>query len=342
MNKIIKRVRKPSPNPLKYLRLHRNENGQKYKSKLDLDRYYPDVLGAIQKLKDYFNIKKNTSIILGLGAESIIKDIFIWHSNKHKKKNILIYDPNYYMYEHYAKLFNYKITKFKLLKDSNFYLNSTDIISAIKKNKINLLSLINPSAPVEKKIKHNELLKIINFCKNNYITIILDEVYLNFSSSSSIKYLTKLSNLIIVKSFTKMAGYPGIRAGFAICNKKIFDELDSYRLSIELPSQTILKIIKILNKPKLIINNENNIQKVITYSKKELIKKGYKVYNKNINSLIFEINNHKLKNQIVIKFQKNNILVNSDFKLDLKNCISFTATHMFNVKTLINLLDKNK
>ena len=132
--------------------------------------------------------------------------------------------------------------------------------------------MVNPSAPLEKQLNFNEVLKITRYAKKNNITVLLDEVYRNFSENQSIQYINRFNNLIIVKSFSKMVGYPGIRAGFAICKRDIFLELDSYRLSIEIPSYTVKKMTKILNNPKQIRKSEINVQKVLEYAKKDLSK----------------------------------------------------------------------
>ena len=339
MIKIVKRKRKLSPNPKRFLRLHRAEYGQKFNSELNMDHFYPNNEDTILRIKKYFNLPKNLEIILGHGAESIIKDIIILHSQKNKNKRILIYNPNYYMYEHFAKVFGYNIYKHNLNLDNHYFIKASEILKNVKKNKINLLCLVNPSAPLEKLINDNELITILEYSKKNNITVILDEVYAKFNKKNSLKFLNFFPNLIIVKSFSKMLGYPGIRAGLAICKKNIFLELDSLRLSIEISSNTSEKIEKILKKKGNIKKIEKNIKDSFDYAKKELLKKNYKVYNKNINSIIFEVKNIKIKNEIIKKLNKKKILTNYSFSGKMNKCISFTTTNKKNIDFIIKQLN---
>ena len=149
-NLIIKRYRKSSPDPKHFLRLHRAEYGQKFRSKLDMDRFYPDSYSLIKSLRKTHKLSKKIQTILGHGAEGLIKDILIWRYLKNIKQNVLIYEPNYYMYEHYAKLLNFKIFKYNLKLSNNLNLKSAEIIQTLKKNKITLFCMVNPSAPLEK------------------------------------------------------------------------------------------------------------------------------------------------------------------------------------------------
>ena len=183
MNKnklIIKRYRKKSPDSNIFLRLNRAEFGQKFGITIDEDKFYPDIESLISKLKKTLKLSKKSQIVLGLGAESLIKEIFVWQYMKKKRQNVLIYNPNYYMYSHYTKLFNFKLFKFNLDLNSSIELNSKNIIESLKKNKINIYCMINPSAPVEKYLNKQEAVKVLEFCKKNNIFVIIDEVYKNF------------------------------------------------------------------------------------------------------------------------------------------------------------------
>ena len=88
--KIFERIRKPSPNPLKFLRLNRAEFGSTFKkSNYDFENYYPDIGPLLKSVSGFYKINKE-SIYLGAGGESIIKDIFLLMFLKKKKISYLI------------------------------------------------------------------------------------------------------------------------------------------------------------------------------------------------------------------------------------------------------------
>ena len=78
--KYYPRFRKETPNPKIYLRLHRSEFGDYLRAKkIDQNSFYPDSTKLIKKICNFHRVKKE-NVLIGLGAESLIKDIFIWFS----------------------------------------------------------------------------------------------------------------------------------------------------------------------------------------------------------------------------------------------------------------------
>lgn len=336
----LKRVRREVPNPKNNFRFHRGEFGHNYKKKIDYDRYYADTETLINQIKISLKLNKKQYVVLGQGAEGLIKDVMLWRSYKNSKKNLLIYDPNYYMYEHFAKLFGYKIFKLKLSQISSYLISEVEIINYLKKNKINLLVLVNPSAPLEKKINYSSLLKILEYCKKKKIFIVLDEVYENFYYLKSAKLVNKYENLIILKTFSKMAGYPGLKTGFCISGKKVFDAMDSLRLSVELPSYAINKSVKIL-KSNLIKKNQKIIFNSIKWGNKNFHKIKLHSYTRSIIWFTVNLINNKNRIKVLRSFRKKNIYVNKNFKGGLKNFISFTSSHLDNLKYIFKIIKNN-
>ena len=74
----------------------------------------------------------------------------------------------------------------------------------------------------------------------------IDEVYQGLGSKS-VDYLTKkFSNLIVLRSFSKAFGLPGIRVGYIIASSKICREIETFRLATELPKTSIDQAMKSL------------------------------------------------------------------------------------------------
>tara|TARA_B100000530_G_scaffold36889_1_gene21314 strand:- start:19 stop:621 length:603 start_codon:yes stop_codon:yes gene_type:complete len=194
--------------------------------------------------------------------------------------------------------------------------------------------MVNPSAPLEKYINKKEVIKILKYCKKNKIFLIIDEVYKSFFDKSFFDLIYKY-NFIIVRSLSKTPGYPGIRVGYLLCNQKIFKEIDSLRLSIELSSYSVNKAKKILDNPKKIISDEKKIIEASKFFSKQMSIKGFKSYNKNINSIVIDLKNLILKKKILLSLKKKKILVSSNYKKNLKNCISITTTNVSNLKKIL-------
>jgi len=253
MEKFIpfKRLRKVSPNPKAYLRLHRGEFGHNFDNKKINKKnythsYYPDPgnlinkISKLHKLPEYF-------INIGLGSESLIKDIFLWHSKKFESKRVCFGLPNYFMYSINAKINKYKIFNFNINPANNRYLSSDFIINYIKKKRISLIILVNPSHPFEKNWNKTELKKIISFCQKKNVIILIDEVYQGLGSTSVDNFTKEYSNLIVIRSFSKSFGLPGLRIGYSLTSYKYSQEIETFRLAIELPQICIDDALKYLS-----------------------------------------------------------------------------------------------
>ena len=87
-NNIIKRIRRPSPDPKKILRLNRSEYGDhsfKNINKTEDKFFYPDTTKLIDKICKFERIKPD-EVNVALGTESLFKDILLWHQKKNKKR----------------------------------------------------------------------------------------------------------------------------------------------------------------------------------------------------------------------------------------------------------------
>ena len=91
----------------------------------------------------------------------------LWHQKKNKKR-IYFNSPNYFIYEIFSDLFNYKKFKFEIDPETPEKINPDKIIDGLKKNKSTILILVNPSSPIKKYWKKNEIIQILNFCKKKY------------------------------------------------------------------------------------------------------------------------------------------------------------------------------
>ena len=339
----ITRTRKINYNPKKYIRLHRAEYAHSIVKKKSFteNSYYPDSKELIKKLAKFYKVKDG-NITLGLGAESLIKDLILLHYLKNKKRISLSSQPNFFMYELYLSIFNYKKNYF----DINPIKKEIDeklIINKLKKDNINLLILVNPSHPFEKFWKLKEIKKILKFCKKKKITLIFDEVYQGLGSPSYLNLIKKFDNFIILKSLSKTFGLPGIRVGYAIASKKTNREISTLKLSHELSQNSISKSIKFLNKyssfSKKVVKN---IKKARRFATVEFKKRNLRVFGKYGNSVTVYFDNLRLLKKIGKFLYKNSIIVNYKYPRPYENYLNITTTNISNLKIFFKFFDKIK
>ena len=339
---IIKRIRRPSPDPKKILRLNRSEYGDNSfinKKKTDNKFFYPDTVKLINKISKFERVKDN-ELNIALGTESLFKDILLWHQ-KQNKKRICFNTPNYFIYEIFSDLFNYKKFKFEIDPEFPVKTDSSKIIDKLKKNKASLFILVNPSSPIEKYWVKKEVIKILNFCKKKNIIVLLDEIYFGLGSKTFKNLIKNYNNLIILRSFSKSFGLPGIRVAYSICNKSLNEKISSYRLALELPTESIDAAIDAIDNFKYKTKRRiNNIIAAREYAKKQFLKRNIKCFGNYSNSICIKLENSKQVKIIGDFLKKNKIFVNYSYPNNFSNIINITTTNIGNLRYFFKILDK--
>lgn len=340
---IVSRIRKPSDQIYNTLRLNRAEYGHSFRSKkktiIDNYGYYPDISKLLDQLEKFLKTSKK-NFLVGLGAESIIKDILFFLSRKRKRIGHLI--PNYFMYNIYAKLFGYKIFSLNINPEFPQNLTISDLKKFIKKNRVDLFILVNPSHPFEKNWSINEIKILLNFCKKENVILIIDEVYQGLGSLSSKKLINKYDNLIIIGSLSKSLGLPALRVGYTLSTAKLIKNLESYRLAIELPYHSIQISLQFLKNKRLIAKTRNKIINARKFAHLEFKKRNIKAFGKYGNSVTFKVESNKLAKKIGNYLKKKNIIINYSYKKPFKNYLNLTTTNINNLKIFFSKLDQSK
>lgn len=159
-------------------------------------------------------------IVVGNGAAELIKSLM---------DKILMEDGGkigciYPTFEEYPNRYDKdRIVPFEVTT-SDFRYSVDDLISFYSSKGISLLILINPDNPSGNYISYSDLLRLIDWVKNNRIKLIIDESFADFvtlnpgetiSDISLIKesVLALYDDLFVIKSISKSYGVPGIRLG---------------------------------------------------------------------------------------------------------------------------------
>ena len=342
----IKRMRILENRDLKKgIRLNRNERvedfpkGMLQKIFKSIPKYhlgkYPDHSEIYKYLSKYLNLKKE-NILLSSGIDGSLKTIFETMLKPRDKISFL--DPSYAMYAVFSKI--YKVNAFKIKYNENFKLDKKKLYDTIKKGS-KILFIPNPNQPIEDTLTINDLKKICNFCQLHKCLVVIDEAYHMYGAVSA-KSLCKIyDNLIVLRTFSKSFGLPSIRLGYIISNAKIINLLETYRLSYESNFLTDTVAIYFLKNKKIV---ENYIKKVIDgreFVKKQLNKKGIRVYGKTSNCLLIRFPSQNQYKKITKALNKEKIYVKSNYQGLLKDCILITCGPITHMKKLIKVINKN-
>lgn len=214
----------------KKLRLHCNENlfvNQRWLNNLVCEalkgtsiNYYPDMFAEKlrKKIAKHYHIP-TTCVFIGNGADGVLSNLFSIFRSKYNTVTSL--SPGYLYYNLFAKRFNYDIKRVSPSQLSH-YLGG-------------LFVLDSPNS-ITGEILSPHLLEEI---ADSNSTLIWDNVYGEFSDDDIYPLIDKKA--IIVRSFSKYYGIPGIRVGYCIVPPEIIQKLDQHKdiFNVNLHGQAI-------------------------------------------------------------------------------------------------------
>ena len=174
---------------------------------------YPPLQAQLTKFVSDFHDSKIApeNIIVGNGASELIDIINHW------SEGTIVSIPTFSEYIDSANV----LQTYQLNEKNDFSLDINDFIGFCKKqtpNKYSNVVIINPNNPVGRTLKRTEIGKVIR--ELTEFSIIVDESFLDFSNpnESVLDLVPHSKNLVVVKSFGKTLGMPGVRLGAIYSN----------------------------------------------------------------------------------------------------------------------------
>lgn len=130
------------------------------------------------------------------GRLGLIRPTFEEYPNRYDEKQCVIYRP----------------------ENENFSYTADDLMNYFEEKAIETLLLINPDNPTGNYIPKADVLRLVIWCKEHGIRIIVDESFVDFAEEEDStliaeEIMTAHDNLMIMKSISKSYGVPGVRLG---------------------------------------------------------------------------------------------------------------------------------
>ena len=201
----------------------------------------PNASSLQNKIALYHNLKPDNIQVTNGSTEAfyLIAQLF-------RDKKSVIFTPSFAEYEDACRVHKHQI---KFI--SNKFLSSDLIFDA------DLVWIGNPNNP-DGKIYSPDF--ISELCKKNPgVVFVIDEAFaeLCYGFYSSVSALSFHQNLVIIRSFTKSFGIPGIRLGYIISSNKIYSQTEKIKIPWNVNTIAI-------ETGKYILDNYNNSSEVIS------------------------------------------------------------------------------
>ena len=228
---------------------------------------YPDPLqrelkALIAPLKGV----KEENIFLGNGSDEAI-DLIFRAFCRPGIDNVVAIDPTYGMYQVCAEVNDVEYRK--MLLDVYYQFKAGSLLSAIDEN-TKAIFVCSPNNPTGNSLCRKEIESLL---KRFDGLVIVDEAYIDFSSSESLlKDLDKYPNLIVLQTFSKAWGCAAIRLGMAFASPEIIAIFNKIKYPYNVNRLTQEEAIKVLQHPETIKGWVNTLLEERTRVMEEFVK----------------------------------------------------------------------
>ncbi len=197
---------------------------------------------------------------------------------------------------------------------------SIDELNRSLKNK-KVFYFSNPNNPIGFLFSKNEIEDML--MRNPSVMFFVDEAYYEFSGSHVIDLISKYSNLIIFRTFSKAFGLAGIRLGYVVSAKENISMINKVRNGKEVSTIAQLAAITALDNYSLLENRIKEIISTRNWFVDELSKLlNFEFFQSSANFLLIK---HENFEEIISKLRESKILVRDRSSMHLlNNCFRIT------------------
>ena len=192
---------------------------------LQSNRYPDDIINDLKKkLANHWSVKEE-NILMGAGSSEIIGLSLMAAAAAKFKKEFLVAEPAYSVWQNQAAALGYDATKIPLDKDRKYDLDK--MLTRIKYISPAFIYICNPNNPTGTFIDPERIKKFSEgIAKDSFLFI--DEAYTEYADLPSLASLAiSKPNIVVAKTFSKVYGLAGARIGYAIAHPSTIKKLAS-------------------------------------------------------------------------------------------------------------------
>lgn len=206
--------------------------------------HYPDP--DCTELRDALAVRWRLApdrLVIGNGSSELIQSLPRALSIRHA----VIVGPTFSEYERAVSLAGGLVTYVEASRAHGYRPPLADVAarlaaarSAGASRKVDALFLCNPNSPTGRAIGTQDLVRLVGTASDVGVWVILDETFIDYCETRSLlTRAARFPHLIILRSFTKFYGLPGLRIGYAVGAQEAIARLRAQLppWSVNLPAQ---------------------------------------------------------------------------------------------------------
>lgn len=135
---------------------------------------------------------------------------------------VLVPSPSYPLFEHLAGMERVLVTPYPLVYEGTWGIN-WEGLEGVDVSRARALILVNPNNPTGSFLKRDELPKLVAFCRERGLALIVDEVFADYSLREDTRRAGSLTDVDEILTFclsglSKVAGLPQMKLGWIAAN----------------------------------------------------------------------------------------------------------------------------
>ena len=328
------------------IKLSANESalGTSPKAKKEINRRinlskYPDSqsINLRTSISKKFNCKFE-QIICGAGSDEIIQ--IICQLFLKSKDEVIVPQFSFLMYRIYSKNVGAKIL---YAKENNYKVSISEIIKKVSK-KTKIVFLANPNNPTGTYLEKNELLKLRTKLRSD-ILLVVDDAYDEYMKKknyvSGLKLFRNSSNVIVLRTFSKIYGLASLRIGWGYGPKKIIDAMNKIKPPFNTNAAAQLAAVAALN-DKIFIKKSVK-HNFFWANKLKKIFNNFNIVTNEVTANFLLLNFNKCKysaNYVKKKLEDKGIILRGMQSYKIKNALRLTIGNSAANNKLIKIFNK--
>lgn len=191
-----------------------------------------------------------------------------------KGKEVVTVTPSFEMYAVNCSILGFRHKAVSYREDLS--INVDEIVEAVSEE-TDIVVLLNPNNPVGNAYTEEELERIIEKAEQCGAIVIIDEAYHYFYKKTFLSYALDRSNVVVLRTFSKLFSLAACRLGILISNPDIIGYVKKSRLTFEVNSIALLFAERLMDHPEVIDDLIKTADKGKQYAISRLSREGYEV-----------------------------------------------------------------
>jgi histidinol-phosphate aminotransferase len=207
--------------------------------------HYPDPSPLYERLSQRLGLPED-HLYVAPGSDAAIRMLFQTYLRPGDR--VVFPDPTFAMYAIYAQIFQAQARKVPYAR--GVPLDIRELQRRVAEG-ARILAVANPDQPTGAVMPREALEALAATAREHNTLFIIDEAYYPFYPETAIDLVRTFDNVVVLRTFSKVAGLAGLRVGYLAGNPAITDAITRVRGSFEVNTVAIALASYLLDHPSI-------------------------------------------------------------------------------------------